>query len=233
MMHTETRYDRQLLLPEIGPLGQTKLANAKVLLVGCGGLGSPIATYLVAAGVGTLAIIDDDVVNITNLHRQVLYDATQVGHQKVFCAKERLSKLNDDVNIVAFNARLQTENASRIISKYDIVVDGTDNFAARYLLSDTCSALHMPFVYGSICGLQGQVGVLCAGHATYRTLFPDEVAMLAMAHPGKEVVGVTPAVIGSVEASQVLQLICNYGDPLIDRLWTIDLRTMQTSIIDL
>ncbi len=229
----ETRYERQLLLPEIGPVGQQKLAAARVLLVGCGGLGSPIATYLVAAGIGTLGIVDDDVLSPSNLNRQVLYDTSQLGQPKVLCAKTRLESLNPEVSVVAHHCRLDAENAREIISQYGIIVDGTDNFATRFLLSDVCSEQRKPFVYGSIRGLQGQVSVLCAGQATYRTLFPDEEATLSMPHPGKEVVGVTPAVVGSVEASQVLQLVCGYGEPLIDRLWSIDLRTMQTFIIEI
>ncbi|MCD8295961.1 MAG: HesA/MoeB/ThiF family protein [Prevotella sp.] len=228
-----TRYDRQILLPEIGKEGQEKLAKTCVLLVGVGGLGSPIATYLTAVGIGTLGLMDDDTVSITNLHRQVLYDATQVGQQKVGCASRRLKALNKDVKLITYPFRLAKNNASDIISDYDIVVDGTDNFATRYLISDTCETLGKRFVYGSIHGLEGQVAVLCAGNATYRTLFPDEAATLRMPHPGKEVVGVTPAVVGSVEASQVLQLVCGYGEPLIDRLWTIDLRTMKSFIINL
>ncbi len=229
----ETRYDRQILLPEIGKKGQEKLANARVLLVGVGGLGSPIATYLTAAGIGTLGLMDDDTVSITNLHRQVLYDATQVGQLKVGCAARRLKALNGDVMLIKYPFQLSTDNANDIISKYDIVVDGTDNFATRYLISDTCETLGKSYVYGSIHGLEGQVAVFCAGNATYRTLFPDEKATLYMPHPGNEVVGVTPAIIGSVEASQVLQLVCGYGEPLIDRLWTIDLRTMKSFIISL
>ncbi len=228
-----TRYERQLLLPEIGEEGQAKLAAARVLLVGCGGLGSPIATYLVAAGVGTLGIVDDDVLSLSNLNRQVLYDASQLGQPKVLCAKTRLEGLNPEVNIVAHHCRLDVDNARELVSQYGIIVDGTDNFATRFLLSDVCSEQRKPFVHGSIRGFQGQVSVLCVGKATYRTLFPDEGATLSMPHPGKEVVGVTPAVVGSVEASQVLQLVCGYGDPLVDCLWTIDLRTMQSYIIEI
>ncbi len=228
----ETRYDRQILLPEIGEEGQRKLANAKVLLVGVGGLGSPIATYLTAAGVGSLALMDPDNVNISNLHRQVLYDASQVGRSKVNCAAKRLKGLNSDVQLTAYPFRLSVPNAKMLISEYDIVVDGTDNSDTRYLISDTCVALGKPYVYGSIQGFMGQVAVLCAGKTTYRTLYPNEDEMRTMPHD-KGVVGVTPAVVGSVEASQVLQLICGYGEPLIDRLWTIDLRTMKSFIVSL
>ncbi len=222
------RYDRQTSLPEIGEEGQRKLARARVLLVGCGGLGAPIATYLTAAGVGTLGLMDDDVVSLSNLHRQVLFTEGQVGLGKVACAALRLRQLNGDVAINEYPFRLSMDNAEGLVSEYDIVVDGTDNPASRYLISDTCQRLGKPYVYGSICGFEGQVAVLCKGRATYRTLFPD-----APLNSEKHVLGVTPAVVGSVEASQVIQLICGYGEPLVDRLWTIDLRTMQTFIINL
>ncbi len=229
----ETRYDRQTMLPEIGQEGQRRLSAAKVLLVGVGGLGAPIATYLAAAGVGTLGLVDGDTVALSNLHRQTLFDASQTGQLKTACAARRLKRLNDEVDIKAYPFRLNAGNAREIVAGYDIVVDGTDNFAARYLISDTCLALGKPYVYGSILGFEGQVAVLCKGEATYRTLFPDEQAMLGMPRPDKGVVGVTPAVVGSVEASQVLQLTCGYGSPLVDRLWTVDLRTMQSYIIDI
>lgn len=221
------------MLPEIGEQGQQKLKDAKVLIIGVGGLGSPIALYLAGAGVGTIGLIDDDVVSISNLQRQVLYDEKQVGRSKALCAAERLKALNSDITINAYPMRLTAENAEQLIAEYDIIVDGTDNFGVRYTISDACSALNKPFVYGAICGLEGQVSVLCKGAATYRTLFPDEDDTLSMPHTGKEVVGVTPAIVGSVEASQVLQLICEYGEPLIDKLWTIDLRSLNTFIINL
>lgn len=227
------RYDRQLILPEIGSEGQRRLAAAKVLIVGVGGLGSPLAAYLSAAGVGTVGLADDDVVSVSNLQRQVLYDESQAGKPKVLCAKRRLETLNSEVNVVAHHTRLTADNARELISLYDIVADGTDNFAARYAISDACEALGRPYVYGAIGGLDGQVAVLCKGNATYRTLYPDEEGTLSMPHPGKAVAGVTPAVVGSVEAGQVMQLICGYGEPLVDRLWTVDLRTMQSFIIDI
>ncbi|MCD8265710.1 MAG: HesA/MoeB/ThiF family protein, partial [Prevotellaceae bacterium] len=214
----------------IGEEGQRKLARARVLLVGCGGLGAPIATYLTAAGVGTLGLMDDDVVSLTNLHRQVLFTEGQVGLGKVACAALRLRLLNSGVVIREHPCRLSPDNADGIISEYDIVADGTDNAASRYLISDVCQRLGKPYVYGSIRGLEGQVAVLCKGRATYRTLFPDGDAKLPA---DKHVLGVTPAVVGSVEASQVIQLICGYGEPLADRLWTIDLRTMQSFTINL
>ena len=227
------RYDRQLILPEIGSEGQRKLSEARVLIIGVGGLGSPLATYLAAGGVGTIGLVDDDIVSVSNLQRQVLYDESQQGKPKVLCAKQRLEALNSGVNVVAYRTKLTASNARELISQYDIVADGTDNFAARYAISDACEALNTPVVHGAIRALDGQVAVLCKGKATYRTLYPDEEAMLSMPHPGKAVAGVTPAVVGSVQASQVTQLICGYGEPLIDRLWTVDLRTMQSFIIDI
>lgn len=229
----DERYNRQLILEEIGEAGQIRLSKARVLIVGVGGLGSPIATYLAGAGVGTIGLVDADDVSISNLQRQVLYAENQVGKPKVLCAKERLLSLNSTIKVNTYHDWLTKENAKEIISNYDLVVDGTDNFAVRFVISDECQRQGKPFVYGAICGFEGQVSVLCNGKATYRTLFPDEEATKAMPHPGKQVIGTTPAVVGSIEANQVLQLICGYGEPLTDRLWTIDLRTLQTYIIDL
>ncbi len=221
------------MLGEIGEEGQRKLRAAKVLLVGVGGLGSPIATYLTGAGVGTLGIIDDDTVSVSNLHRQVLYSEEEVGLPKAECAKRRLHALNHEVNIIAYPKRLTKENAADIIGRYDLVVDGMDNFATRFIVSDVCEALGKPYVYGAIRGLEGQVSVLCHGKRTYRSLFPDEEATLSMPHPGKAVLGTTPAVVGSVEACQAMQLIAGFGEPLIDRMWIINLGDMQSHIIQL
>lgn len=226
------RYERQRLLPEVGEEGQKRLALSKVLIVGVGGLGSPIALYLAGAGVGTLGLIDDDVVSVSNLHRQVLYRESQVGEPKVLCARQTLLNLNSDISIVAHKERLTATNARQLIEPYDIVVDGTDNASVRYVISDTCKALGKTYIYGAICGFEGQVSVLCSGKATYRTLYPDEQE-LKDAHAAKAVIGVTPAIVGSVEAAQVLQVICGYGSPLTDKLWTIDLRTMQSFIINI
>lgn len=231
--HLSGRYDRQLLLPEIGEEGQRRLSQAKVLLVGVGGLGSPIALYLTGAGVGTLGLVDDDVVGVSNLQRQVLYDEAQVNQSKALCARERLLSLNSSIQVVAYPERLTRENAEALIAQYDMVVDGCDNFSTRFVINDACVKLHKPYIYGAINGLDGQVSVLNVDKANYRTLFPDEAETLSMPHPGKAVVGVTPGLVGVVEASQVIQLICQYGEPLIDKLWTIDLRTLQSFVIDI
>lgn len=229
----ESRYSRQLLLPEIGQDGQEKLRQSRVAIVGVGGLGSPIATYLAGAGVGTLGLFDDDTVSLSNLHRQVLYCEQQEGQPKVSCAAQRLRMQNSEVRIEEHRMKLNPENSDSLLAPYDIVVDGTDNFSARYAISDTCQRMHKPYVYGAINALEGQVAVLCVGRTTYRTLFPDEHETLSMPHPGKAVVGGTPGVVGCVEATQVLQLLCGFGEPLIDRLWTIDLRSMHSFIINL
>lgn len=230
------RYERQTMLPEIGTEGQKKLQKAKVLIVGTGGLGSPIALYLTGAGVGTLGLIDDDTVSLNNLHRQVLYTEAEVGRRKTEQAAERLRSLNSEVQFRTYSCRLTKDNAAAIIAEYDIVADACDNFATRYLLSDTCTALNKPYVYGAIQGFCGQVSVFCCGEQprTYRDLYTDEEATLRMPPPHKGVVGMTPAVVGSVQAHEVMKLICEYGEPLCGRLWTIDLCTMQsyTLVID-
>lgn len=229
------RYNRQISLPEIGEAGQEKLHKAKVLIVGVGGLGSPIALYLAGAGVGTLGLVDDDVVSLSNLQRQVLYSEAEVGQSKVYCAAKRLKALNSDVHIVTYPFRLHKENINELLKEYEFIVDGCDNFATRYLLNDACVALKKPYIYGAIQGFEGQVSVFCHNEyaKTYRDLYPDEEAMLHIPPPDKSVIGVTPAVVGSVEANEVLKLIGGYGDLLAGKLWTIDLRTMQTYLFSI
>ena len=231
------RYDRQIILPEIGEEGQNKLQKAKVLIVGVGGLGSPIALYLAGAGVGCLGLVDDDSVSISNLQRQVLYSEEELGKPKAVCASQRLTSLNSEIETRHYSARLTAENADRIIQEYDIVVDGCDNFDTRYLINDICIKQGKPYVYGAICGFEGQVSVFNYGEGTqrktYRDLYPDEEGMLHMPPPPKGVVGVTPAVTGSVEACEVLKIICGFGEVLAGKLWTIDLRTLQSNIFSL
>lgn len=228
-----TRYNRQTTLPEMGEEGQKKLRHSRVLIIGVGGLGSPIALYLAGAGIGTLGLVDDDTVSISNLQRQVLYIEAEVGQPKVYCAARRLQALNSDVEVRPYPFRLNKENVSSLVAQYDIIVDGCDNFATRFLISDACTALGKPYVYGAIQGFEGQVSVFChtADFKTYRDLYPDENETLHMPPPDKSVIGVTPAIVGSVEANEVLKLIGGYGEPLTGKLWTIDLRTMQSYIL--
>ncbi|MCM1109408.1 MAG: HesA/MoeB/ThiF family protein [Clostridium sp.] len=232
---TQERYARQGMLEEIGREGQEKLRRARVLVVGTGGLGSPITLYLTGAGIGRLGLVDEDTVSVSNLHRQVLYGEAETGMSKVEQAARRLRALNSEVEIRTYPCRLTAGNAAEIIAGYDIVVDACDNFATRYVLNDTCRALGKPYVYGAIQGFCGQVSVFCTGPQakTYRDLYPDEEAMLRMPPPPKGVVGMTPAVVGSVEAHEVMKLVCGYGTPLAGKLWTIDLRDMQSYTLDL
>lgn len=226
------RYNRQIILPELGEEGQQRLRHAKVLIVGVGGLGSPIALYLTGAGVGTIGLIDDDVVSISNLQRQVLYSEPEVGLSKATQAKKRLEALNSDVKINAYPTRLTKENAADIIRHYDIIVDGCDNFATRYLINDTCVQLGKVYVYGAIRAFDGQVSVFnYQGGPDYRHVFPDEAEMLSLPHPPKGVLGVTPGIVGCAEATEVLKIIGGYGEVLSGKLWMIDLKTMETHLI--
>lgn len=228
------RYNRQIILPELGEAGQERLRQAKVLIVGVGGLGSPIALYLTGAGIGTIGLVDDDVVSVSNLQRQVLYSEPEVGLPKALQAKKRLETLNSTIQINAYPIRLDRNNAENIISQYDIVVDGCDNFSTRYLINDTCVKLGKVYVYGAIRAFDGQVSVFnYQGGMSYRDLFPDEEEMLSMPAPPKGVLGVTPGVVGSVEAAEVLKIIGGYGEVLNGKLWMIDLKTMETNIIAL
>lgn len=228
------QYHRQTLLPEIGKEGQQKLKQAKVLIVGVGGLGCPIALYLATAGVGCLGLIDDDVVSLSNLHRQVLYDEADIEQPKAQCAVRHLQKKNSDIELTAYPMRLTKENAETLIRDYDIVVDGCDNHATRYLISDVCHRLQKPYVYAAIGAFQGQVGILCYDHdaPTYRTLFPDEEAMLSV-EAGKGVIGTTPAVVGSIAANEVLKLTVGFGEALIGKILFIDLLTLDIQKINL
>jgi adenylyltransferase/sulfurtransferase len=228
------RYQRQTLLPEIGEEGQEKLRKARVLIVGVGGLGCPIALYLCGAGVGHLGLIDDDYVSISNLPRQVLYDETDIGKLKVSCAVRHLQAKNSDIQIDSYPFRLDKENAEALIAKYDIIVDGCDNHDTRYLISDVCHQQQKPYVYAAIGAFRGQAGVLCYDEqaSTYRTLFPDEDVMCDR-KAEKGVIGTTPAVIGSLVANEVIKLIIGYGDVLKNKLFCIDLLTLQIQLIHL
>ena len=228
----EERYNRQIILPEIGEEGQDKLSRAKVLIVGVGGLGSPIALYLAGAGVGTIGLVDDDAVSATNLQRQVLYTEEEVGQSKALRAKARLESLNSSIRVNAYNTRLTTENAEEIIAGYDIVVDGCDNFATRYIINDTCVKLGKVYVYGAIRAFDGQVSVFnINGGPNYRNLFPDEEEMNTMPPPEKGVIGVTPGIVGCVQATEVIKIIVGFGEVLAGKLWYIDLKTLQSGTI--
>ena len=231
-MTIDERYLRQMALPQIGERGQARLAVSRVLIIGVGGLGTASSIYLAAAGVGHLGLVDFDVVSRSNLQRQVLYDEYMVGKPKVICAKERLSRLNGDIDIKAINEPLTEDNAMSIISDYDIVVDGCDNMATRLLTSDICHSLGKPYVYGAISEFGGQVAVLCTkGGKTLRDIFGWSSTDAVNA--SNAVIGITPGIVGTVQANQTLQLLCGFGEPLIDRLWVADFLMMQTSVFDI
>ena len=231
-MDLNGRYARQTSLPEIGHDGQKRLHESRVLIIGLGGLGSPAAMYLAAAGIGVLGLVDDDVVSLPNLQRQILYAETDLGQPKVLCAARRLHALRNDLHIETYPIRLTESNAYELIAHYDIVVDGCDNFATRYLVNDITQSLHIPYIYGAICGFEGQVSVFNYGPVpySYRDLYPDEKNMLRM-EADRRVLGTTAAIVGSVQASETIKIICGFGIPLNGKLLTIDLRTMESHII--
>src|SRR5882757_5825618 len=214
------RYSRHLLVPEIGLEGQTKLLDAKVLLLGAGGLGSPTALYLAAAGVGTLGIVDDDVVDLSNLQRQVIHDTEGIGKPKVDSAEEAIHALNPDVNVVKYRTRIDASNIVEIIEGYDVIVDGLDNFPTRYLLNDASVRLKIPVVSASILGFDGQLSVFAPYDGPcYRCLYPvPPPAELAPSCGANGVLGVLPGTMGLLQATEVIKLITGAGEPLIGRL---------------
>jgi adenylyltransferase/sulfurtransferase len=234
------RYHRHIVLPEIGIEGQLKLSNAKVLVVGAGGLGCPILQYLAAAGIGTLGIIDFDVVTESNLQRQVLYGKSSLGRNKALAAKHRLQDLNDTITINAYPEKLTSLNAEKLFSYYDVIVDGTDNFESRYLINDVSRSTNKPLVYGGIFKFEGQVSVFnYQDGPSYRCLFPEQ--------PGKDsvpncseigVLGVLPGIIGSFQATEVIKILLDLGDilsgkvlyynSLTTNLWTMNLKRSHT-----
>jgi adenylyltransferase/sulfurtransferase len=229
------RYSRHFLLPEVGEDGQAKLLQAKVLMVGAGGLGSPAAYYLAAAGVGTLGIIDNDVVDISNLQRQILHANDRVGMPKVESAKKTLEALNPDVKVVPYQAKLTSGNIMEIIKDYDFVVDGCDNFPTRYLVNDACVLTKKPNVHGSIFQFEGQATVFYPGEGPcYRCLYPEPPpAELAPSCAEAGVLGVLPGLIGVIEALEAIKLILGKGDTLIGRLLCFNTLTMEINTLKL
>ncbi|HLP35784.1 HesA/MoeB/ThiF family protein [Lacibacter sp.] len=233
------RYQRQLILKGFGAEAQQKLLSASVLVIGAGGLGCPVLQYLVAAGVGAIGIVDNDVVSLSNLHRQVLYNVQMIGRPKVDCAVEVLQQLNPQVRFTVYNERLTNKNASTILSAFDVIVDGSDNFATRYLVNDACVLLNKPFVYGAISQYEGQVAVLNVQEnnersANYRDLFPHppkEGEVLNCAEAG--VLGVLPGIIGSMMANETIKLITGTGALLANKLFTYNTLNNQTYELEL
>lgn len=232
-MTPSERYTRQIMLPEIGISGQQALERASVLIVGVGGLGSPIALYLCSAGIGRIGLVDGDTVSESNLQRQILYTEEETGQSKVERAARTLAQRNSACRIDTYPYFLNEENAEATIKPYDIVVDGCDNYATRYLIDDWCHRLKKPYVYGSIEGFRGQVSVFNGDRGKrYAQLFPDRT-VLSSRRAAAGVIGPTPGVIGSIEAAEVVKLITGCGEPLYNRLFTLDLLNMESYTLDI
>ncbi len=224
----KNRYQRHLLLPEVGVEGQAKLLDSKVLMLGAGGLGSPAALYLAAAGVGTIGIVDMDVVDASNLQRQILHNLDRVGDRKVDSAKKTLTLINPDVNVVTYDTRLDASNIMDIIAGYDVIVDGADNFPSRYLLNDASVKLGIPVVHGSIFRFEGMVSVFHPLRGpTYRDMVPEPPpAELAPSCAEAGVLGVLPGIVGSIQALETIKLLLDLGDSLIGRVLAVDTTDM-------
>jgi len=223
------RYSRHLLLPEVGVEGQEKICNAKVLCIGTGGLGAPLGLYLAAAGVGKLGMVDFDVVDFSNLQRQVIHGESTLGKLKVDSAKARLADLNSSIDVVTYNTRLTSENALEIFKDYDIIIDGTDNFPTRYLANDAAVLLGKPYVYGSILRFEGQASVFHAKEGPcYRCLYPEPPPpglVPSCAEGG--VLGILPGIVGLFQANEAIKLILGKGDTLVGRLLLFDALKMK------
>jgi len=236
LSHAEiARYSRHLIMPEVGVKGQRKLKAASVLIVGAGGLGSPIGMYLAAAGVGRIGLVDYDVVDLSNLQRQVLHGTGDIGRPKIESALDRLKDINSHIRIDTYGDPLSSKNARGILADYDLVVDGTDNFPTRYLINDLCVFTQKPFVFGGIFRFYGQVSVFCCPEGPcYRCLFPEPPpagSVPSCAEGG--VLGILPGTIGTLQATEALKLILGIGDPLIGRLLTYSALEMSFKLFNL
>ena len=218
------RYSRHMLVPEVGEAGQFKLLDSRVLLIGAGGLGSPAAYYLAAAGVGTMGIIDADVVDESNLQRQILHNTDRIGQYKAESARETIEALNPDVKVITYIERLDESNVARIIADYDVILDGTDNFPTRYLLNDAAIIANKPVVHGSVFRFEGQLTVFKPHEGPcYRCLYPEPPPMaLAPSCAEAGVLGVLPGIIGLLQATETIKLLLGIGDPLVGRMMTYD-----------
>lgn len=227
------RYARHLSLKEIGIEGQIKLKQSKILIVGVGGLGSPLSIYLSAAGIGSIGLIDDDIVSESNLQRQILYNTNEIGLSKVEVAKQKLKALNPNTNITIYNERLTECNAESIISDYDIVVDGCDNLITRYLINDTCLTLNKVYVYGSIAEFKGQVSVFnYKAGKSYTDLYPYTEKIKNFTQP-KGVIGVLPGIVANLQANETIKVICEYGEVLRNKLLLINAIENTFTIINI
>jgi adenylyltransferase/sulfurtransferase len=226
------RFNRHIVLPEIGITGQTKLNNAKVLVVGAGGLGSPVLIYLTASGIGNIGIVDDDTISLSNLQRQILYKTNDVNKTKAFKAKERMLENNPDIKVDIYNTRFTFENSLTIAKKYDIIVDCTDNFDSRYVIDSASKELGIPMVYGSISKFSGQVCVFNYNNGkSYKDLFEAKPEIDANDHSRLGVLGVLPGMIGAIQANEVIKIILEINGVLSNTLFLLDSKTMETKQI--
>lgn len=230
MLNDKDRYKRHLLLKEIGAEGQRKIREAKVLVVGAGGLGSPVCMYLAAAGVGEIGIVDADVVDISNLQRQVLYSTEDLGKAKVLIGKKKLEAMNPDIVVNAYNERFDNDNAERISRDYDIIVDASDNIETRYFCNDFCVTQGKTLIHGSIGEFNGNIMTIQPGSACLRCLFPEAVMLKESSDSG--VVGAVPGIAGSIQAAEVIKVITGAGEPLVNRLLTFNILTMDFVTIE-
>lgn len=223
------RYQRQVILPEIGKKGQEKLAASRVLIVGAGGLGSPAAIYLALAGVGRLGLVDFDQVDLSNLHRQILYTQRDIGKPKLHVAKEKLKALNPEIQVDLYETKLTSQNALDILKNYDVIIDGTDNFKTRVLVNDACFFLKKPNVYGSVFKFEGQISVFdTASGPCYRCLYPEPPAQELIPNCAEAgVLGVLPGIVGTLQATEALKLLLEIGKPLIGKLLFFDTLSMK------
>ena len=227
------RYSRQTMLPEIGIVGQQKLNEASVLIIGLGGLGSPVALYLTAAGIGRIGVCDSDTVSISNLQRQILYSELSEGNSKAVTAYQRLAELSSATAFEVWKDGLRPENAEEIISAYDLVVDCTDNHATRYLIDDTCFKLGKTWIYGAIEGFEGRISTFGRDGFRYTELYPDREVLAESPNAQGGVIGPVPGFIGSLQAAEVIKLICGFGDNLVGKLLLFDLKNLIFNKIDL
>jgi molybdopterin/thiamine biosynthesis adenylyltransferase len=221
-----TRYSRHILLPEVGGKGQKKIAQARILIVGAGGLGAPAAYYLAAAGIGTLGLIDGDVVDLSNLQRQIIHHTSDVGRAKVISAREKVLALNPDVHVLTYEDRLNAKNALALIKAFDVVIDGVDNFPAKFLINDACYFADRPLVHGGILRFDGRVTtIIPKKSACYRCVFkqPPPPGLVASCQEAG-VIGALAGIIGTVQATEALKLVLGIGRPLVDRLLDYDAR---------
>lgn len=227
------RYSRQLMLSEIGEEGQAKLARASVLLVGLGGLGSPVALYLTGAGIGRIGLCDNDTVSISNLQRQILYSEETEGQLKALAANKRLSELSSATKFDVWQDGLTADNAPDILSRYDLIIDCTDNHRTRYLINDTCHELGKTWIHGAIGNFDGRVSTFVASGIRYSDLYSDNEVLINAEKATGGVIGPLPGLIGSIQAAEAIKLICGFGETLIGKILTVDLKNLQFNVFDL